>query len=66
VNKDDANTLIGLIATLIGVFLLVIGWGERDMQIFTLLGAVMLFVAFIYVVTSKGFRTRPWRDWFPF
>jgi hypothetical protein len=65
-NKDDANTLIALVASLIGVFFLVLGWGERDTPIFTLLGAAVVLVAFIYVFTSKSNKTRPWRDWFPF
>ena len=61
-NKDDANTLIALVATLIGVFLLVIGWGESDTPIFTLLGAAVIIVSFIYVFTNKSNRTRLWRD----
>ena len=65
-NKEDTSTLIGLVVSLIGVSVLVVGSITNETIIFTLLGAMVIIIGVIYVVTSKRLRTRPWRDWFPF
>ncbi len=62
--KEDQQTVLGLVASIVAVALLIMGWGEDEANfpVFTFLGITVIAIALVYVALSKRLRTRPWKD----
>ncbi len=66
-DAEHAKALIGFfVLPLVGLALLLVGWGEESQRAFTLLGFAVLIAAVIYDASISRDKAKARTDWFPF